>query len=141
MRAGYTKDTEAACLLQELRTGRKSPLAPPQWRGCFLFFAARTHSSAVFPRNIDSVFLLQALVFSLPCLLAGIDVVWIFSACAVGTAAHAIRSRGSAPHKASLVVFCCILAAVLAVSLAASLIGKESAQFLIRGFLPVRYLF
>ena len=92
-------------------------------------------------RRFSDVFLLQALVFSLPCLLAGIDVVWIFSACAVGTAAHAIRSRGSAPHKASLVVFCCILAAVLAVSLAASLIGKESAQFLIRGFLPVRYLF
>ena len=92
-------------------------------------------------RRFSDVFLLQALVFSLPCLLVGIDVMWIFSACAVGTAAHTIRSRGSAAHRASLIVFCCVLLLVLAGCLAVSLIGQESAQTLIRGFLPVRYLF
>ena len=92
-------------------------------------------------RRFSDIFLLQALVFSLPCLLAGIDVVWIFSACAVGTAAHTVRTRGSAPHNASLIVFCCVLAAVLIACLVVSLIGQESAQVLMRGFLPIRYLF
>ncbi len=92
-------------------------------------------------RRFSDVFLLQALLFSLPCLLAGIDVVWIFSACAVGTAAHTVRTRGSTAQKISLIVFCCVLAAVLIACLVASLVGKESAQILMRGFLPIRYLF
>ena len=92
-------------------------------------------------RRFSDTFLLQTLIFSLPCLLAGIDVVWIFAACAVGTGAHTVRTRGSVPHKASLIVFCCVLAAVLVACLVVSLIGTETAQLLIRGFLPVRYLF
>ena len=102
-----------------------------------LFLAVRIGAD----RRFSDIFLLQALVFSLPCLLVGIDVMWIFSACAIGTAAHTVRTRGSAAQKASLIVFCCVLAVVLAASLVAALIGQESAQILTRGFLPIRYLF
>ena len=92
-------------------------------------------------RRFSDTFLLQALVFSIPCLLAGIDVIWIFSACAVGTAAHTVRTRGSSAQKASLITFCCVLAVVLIACLVASLIGAESARLLTQGFLPIRYLF
>ena len=92
-------------------------------------------------RRFSDVFLLQALVFSIPCLLAGVETAWIYVAAAIGTAAHTILTRGTRLRKASLAALLVLLAVSLAACVVSSLTGDETTRELIRYLNPFRYRF